>query len=216
MSTDPTALERDIDAAEARYQQALAALNRPDGSPMYAPDEQREREQAARAAFSKDLAAISERLDAIVAVEAVDPTKTMTTVELERIGLRTPIVTEDLRNLPEAVQVARLRAALTSGERAERYVALRAGRALLAERNARRGQEPTTLRNGRPVVTPPDYSELAAVVRELEAGFIDSARRQRAEERIAAAQRVSGALGARRYMAAQYGPDRRRATVGTR
>ena len=188
-----------------------------------ARDEQREREQAARAAFSKDLAAVSERLDAIVAeaqaelvaVAASDPTKHFVTTELERITLRTPIVTEDLRHLPEPAQVARLRAALASGERAERYAALRAGRALLAEREASKERQPLELRAGRPVVAPPDYSELAAVVRELEAGLIDSARQERAEERIAAAQRVSSVLGARRYMAAAYGPDRRRATAGT-
>ena len=218
MSTDPDAIERDIDTAEARYQAALADLTRPDGAPRYSPAEHTERETAAHATFRRDLAALNDRLDAIVTdaraalltVAASDPTKGFTTSELERVNLRTSIVTEDLRQLPEDVQVARLRAALTSGERAERYIALRAGRAVLAER------EREQRRNDNRGVPMPDYSALAAVVRELEAGFIDSARRERAEERIAAAERVSAQIGVRRYMASTYGTGRQRATPSAR
>ena len=220
MTVDPTTLERDIDAAEARYQAALADLTRPDGAPRYSPAEHTERETAAHATFRRDLAALNDRLGAIVTdaraelltVAASDPTKGFTTSELERVNLRTSIVTEDLRQLPEDVQVARLRAALTSGERAERYIALRAGRAVLAEREREREQR----RNDNRGVPMPDYSALAAVMRELEAGFIDSARRERAEERIAAAERVSAQIGVRRYMASTYGTGRQRATPAGR
>ena len=218
MTVDPTTLERDIDAAEARYQAALADLTRPDGAPRYSPAEHTERETAAHATFRRDLAALNDRLGAIVTdaraelltVAASDPTKGFTTSELERVNLRTSIVTEDLRQLPEDVQVARLRAALTSGERAERYIALRAGRAVLAER------EREQRRNDNRGVPMPDYSALAAIVRELEAGFIDSASRERAEERIAAAERVSAQIGVRHYMASTYGTGRQRATPAGR
>ncbi len=214
MSFDPTALERDIDTAEQRFHQSFSDLTRPDGTPVYAPAEQREREAAARAAFHKDLTAVGEQLDTVISaaeaeiatVAAEDPTTRFTTAELERISFRTAIVTEDLRHLPEPLQLARFRAVLDSSDRAERYVYLRAGRALLAEQGRGPGDEPATDHNGWRVGLPAAMTALGEMVAALERGFTDTARRERAEARIAAAQGVSFKMGEVRYMVSQYGP----------
>lgn len=225
MPTNPAALEAEIDQLEREYQQLHAALRRPDGSAVYSETEQRDREQAIRVGFSKAVTSINERIDAIVTeaeselttVAATDPTARLSASELERISLRTPIVLEDLRHQPEAVQVARLRAALTSGDMGERYVAVRVGRALIHERDRGREQERGVagLRDGRPIPSGPDYSELASVVKDLEAAFIDAPRRQRAEQRIAAAQSVTLKLAEMRYHIEHYGPRPTRATITT-
>ena len=221
MSFDPAALERAIDQAEHSYQQSLAGLTRPDGMPVYAPDEQRERETAARADFHKAVTSVGEQLDAVIAaaeaeitaVAAEDPTTRFTTPELERISFRTVVVIEDLRHLPETLQLARFRAVLDSSDRVERYVYLRAGHALLAEQGHGSDDEPATYHNGRRVHVPAAMTPLGELVATLERGFSDTTRRERAEARIAAAQGVGFRLAEVRHMAAAYGPLRARRPV---
>ena len=218
---DFSQLERTIDDAETRYQQSLTNLSRSDGTPVYAPEEQRERETAARADFHKALAGVGEQLDAaiaaaeaeITAVAAEDPTSRFTTADLEHISFRTAIVLEDLRPLPEALQLARFRAVVDSGDRAERYTYLRAGRAFLAEQRQGQGDEPATYHNGRRVHVPAAMTPLGELVATLERGFTDTTRRERAEARITAAQGVSFKLGEVRYMASTYGPQQSRRPV---
>lgn len=216
MTFDPAALERTIDGAESRYRESLTSLARPDGAPRFSPAEQREQEDRIRSAFRAELAGVGEQLDTaittaeaeIAAVDAVDPTSSFATSELERISVRTAIVTDDLRHLPGAQQLARFRAVVDSGDRAERYAYLRAGRMLLAEQETDAGD-----RRG---VLPRSMTPIGELVAVLERGFTDVPRRERAEARIAAAQSVSFKLGETRYMAVTYGSRSPRSATPTR
>lgn len=214
MTTTPDQLLTQIDQLEQQTHQAFSALTRPDRrSPVYSADETRAREAAIRTAFHRGVTAIAESISTINAeaeaeldaVSASDPTARFSTAELEAISRRTPIVAEDLAAAPEPVQLARLRAALTAGS-AERYIALRAGRALLAERARQRAASVPEYRDGRPVTPPVDRSDVAQAVAALAATFVDQARRERAEAKLAAVGSVSGKLAATRYMLSTYGP----------
>ena len=202
MTIDTDALLRRVDDAERRYQDARAALRNQDGTPIYTDHDARE--AAASMDFRKALSAISAEVDTaaaeasatLAALDHADPTAGLTTDELTRVDVRSRLLTEDARDLPTDVVLARARAALESGARGERYTWLRVIRSLVRGKDEREG---LTLR---------------ALADELAASLTDQAARSRAEATIAAAQTVSGEIGAKRYMAQTYGG--RRTTAGTR
>src|SRR3712207_3649662 len=106
MPLDPDAQMRAIDEAERRYQEARAALLKPDGTPVYTDHD--EREAALWFDFRRDLSRITTAVDAataearatLAALARADPTAGLATEELTRTDVRSRLLTEDARDIP--------------------------------------------------------------------------------------------------------------------
>jgi len=194
MTFDAAALERRIDAAAHQFGEQRRALVRADHSPLYAPAEQRAREQAASVAFRQELTRIGQAADAardaatatLAETETADITAGFSTDELTRADVRSRLLAEDARDLPQDVVITRARLALDGGVRDERYTQLRVARSLLRGQDEREG---VALRH---------------VAAELAASLQDATKRDQAERTIADADRVSGTLGVVRYETERY------------
>ena len=123
MTFDAAALERRIDAAAHQFGEQRRALVRADHSPLYAPAEQRAREQAASVAFRQELTRIGQAADAardaatatLAETETADITAGFSTDELTRADVRSRLLAEDALDLPQDVVIARARLALDGG-----------------------------------------------------------------------------------------------------
>ncbi len=186
------AAQRNLAAAQERDRAGWVGLRRRDGQPVFAPAEQRERELGLRAQFNQALASVNGAIEQVradaqrelEAIGAADPTRAFQPSELEMIHARTPLSLEDARRLSESQLEGRLRAALASGDKIERYVALRVGRTLRDERQERSEAE----RRARGATAAFGVSAmsqgLVSVLAELGACFVDTRRREAAEARM--------------------------------
>ena len=200
MTLDADAQMREIDAAERRYQEARAALLRPDGTLVYTDHD--ERETSLWFDFRKDLSRITSAVDVataearatLAALAQADPTAGLTTDDLARADLRSRLLAEDARDLPGETVTARARAALEGGSRADRYAHLRVLRSLLRDLDPREGLALRTLAD------------------ELAASLTDQTKRQAAERTLEAAGAVAAHIGATRYRVETYARPGRPAT----
>ncbi len=176
--SETSAIERAAEAGAARVRRERAALVRPDGSPMFTPQEQAERERAMLEGAGVAYDAATSRYGALADAERATAEAALTTLdgedgwsrltEAERAAASTrqPFIAEDAATLTAPELARRARAAIAAKDKASGYLWLRG-----LER--------------RPRTTPADGAELGTVLAELRAllGLDGQAERRRTIER---------------------------------
>jgi hypothetical protein len=122
-----------IEEAVRMKEAATAALYRDDGTQRFADTEHRERLRTIEREFRAQMDAIEERIEErierargeLAALENGDPASSLLTDELQRAAAMSVFVSDEVEGLSLADLARRVRAAVTSGDRAASYALLR-------------------------------------------------------------------------------------------
>lgn len=146
------ALWNKVDAADKAFEEERARLFR-DGVKLFSDDEHDEREGALRAKRNrvardteKEVEQSAARArEELVTLESEDPSRLLSTEELQSASARREFVNDDVMALSETGLVSRLGSVLAGGDRASMYLFWQAGRRKKSEIVERRGEQPYEL-----------------------------------------------------------------------
>ncbi len=147
------ALWNKADAADKAFEEARAGLYRPDGTKFYSDQEHKEQEARLQTERNKTARAVEEEVEQVatearqelVTLQNEDPSRLLSTEELQSASARREFVNDDVAALSETDLVSRLGSVLASGDRASMYLFWQAGRRKKSEIVERRGEQPYEL-----------------------------------------------------------------------
>lgn len=146
------ALWNKADNADKHFEGERALLFR-DGKKLYSDEEHDEREGALRAERNRTARAVEEEVEQVatearqelVTLQNEDPSRLLSTEELQSASARREFVNDDVAALSETDLVSRLKSVLASGDMASQYLFWQAGRRKKAEIVESRGEQPFEL-----------------------------------------------------------------------
>lgn len=146
------ALWNKVDAADKVFEEERSLLYR-DGRKLYSDEEHDEREGALRAERNRTARAVEEEVEQVAAearqelviLQNEDPSRLLSTEELQSASARREFVNDDVMALSETDLVSRLGSVLASGDRASMYLFWQAGRRKKAEIVEGRREQPYEL-----------------------------------------------------------------------
>ncbi len=188
-------IAKDLEAAKATHSAGLDSLKN-NGRAVFAPDEEQRRRNELAATY-RATQRDSERAlqDVLSGAEAelatfanLDPLARLSSSELERANQLRPFISEDAERLPLTALLKQCQEAAGGGDKARAALLLRSGRHTLASRD----------------LSPGEGYELRQALTSLEDVFLDRAKRDAAQDTLAAAQHLQVSLVTASYLEKTY------------